>query len=214
MKVFVLSIICFVIALCAFAENRQERIYKQVTENGRRVGRWLDFSELYEYDENGGRVHYKNAQGFETWSECDSFGNEIHTKSSDGEEVWYEYDDKNKVIHSKNKSGDESFWEYDSKCREIHYISDYLEAWYEYDDKGNCIHFTTNGFESWYEYDAAGNKIHTKDSFGDESWVDFDSNGKTKSEKKKDGSLIFFVNEYEYFPNGKLKSLLVYKYKK
>lgn len=77
-------------------------------------------------------IHYKNSNGYETWSEYDNDGNKIHVKDSDGVEEWYEYDKNNNKIHYKNSNGD--------------------EKWYKYDAKGNMIRCKDNEFEVLYSY--------------------------------------------------------------
>ena len=72
---------------------------------------------LYEYDSNGNKTHYKNSTGYEWWSEYDSNGNEIRFKDSNGFEYWYDYDSNGKVIHFKNSDGVENW--YDSKDNSI-----------------------------------------------------------------------------------------------
>jgi len=72
---------------------------------------------LYEYDSNGNEIHYKNSDGFESWSKYDSHGKVIHFKNSDGYEYWYEYDGNGNEIHYKNSDGYERW--YDSNGNRI-----------------------------------------------------------------------------------------------
>ena len=138
------------------------------------------FESWSEYDDKGNQIHYKDSKENETWYEYDDKGNEIHFKTSSGFETWSEYDDKGNQIHYKDSNGFESWKEYDDKRNEIHYKdSKENEKWYEYDDMGNVIHYkNSNGFESWKEYDDKGNKIHYKTSEGEENCWEYDSNGK------------------------------------
>ena len=43
-----------------------------------------DSESLYEYDEFGNEVHFKDSSGYEEWKEYDKSGNVIHYKDSNG----------------------------------------------------------------------------------------------------------------------------------
>ena len=86
-----------------------------------------------DYDSKGNKIHYKNSNGYESWSDYDSKGNRIHVKRSDGAELWYDYDSKGNMIQRKDSNGD--------------------EMWHDYDSKGNEIHWKdSNGYEWWYKW--------------------------------------------------------------
>ena len=44
-----------------------------------------------DFDDNGNEVHFKDNNGFESWTEWDSNGYEIYTKTNIGIEYWIEY---------------------------------------------------------------------------------------------------------------------------
>ena len=46
--------------------------------------------KLREVDGNGKVIHFKNSDGFESWSKYDSKGNLNHFKKSNGFESWYD----------------------------------------------------------------------------------------------------------------------------
>ena len=41
-----------------------------------------DYKELYEYDDKGNKIHYKNSNGFEVWWKYNDKGYLIHIKKS------------------------------------------------------------------------------------------------------------------------------------
>ena len=88
-------------------------IYKSFTVNGETVSRWVIESVVFEFDEQGNNIHYKDSDGSEYWYEYDAKGNMIYSKDSNGYEGWYEYDAKGNMIHSKDSDGDEKWYEYE-----------------------------------------------------------------------------------------------------
>ena len=88
-------------------------INKSFTVNGETVSRLVIESLVYEYDEQGNKIHCKYSDGDEEWYEYDAKGNMIHSKDSDGDEEWYEYDAKGNMIYSKSSDGSEYWYEYE-----------------------------------------------------------------------------------------------------
>ena len=146
-----------------------DKIYKDVTINGKKASRLVRYEYFYEMNPEGKQIHYKNINGNEIWDEYDLKGNLIWREGTVDLEKWYEC------------------YNYDEKGNKIYYKIDtayeYRESWY--DSHGNIIHEKyKNGEEHWYEYDSNGNMIHDKTNLhneGDgtciESWNEYDSNG-------------------------------------
>lgn len=123
----------FLASLPVTAQELGEKIYKEVTVEGEQLYKWVEYSEITEYDLNGKEIHSKDSDGDEWWYESDSKGNEIHSKDSDGYEWWWEYDSNGKEIHYKTSSGYEEWYESDSNGNKIHSKNSYgCECWYEY----------------------------------------------------------------------------------
>ena len=173
--------------------NVGEKVYKEVSVNGKTISKWLIVSDITEYDIKGAEILYHESSNclkmeevsIENFLEeiCEGYddknydnkGNLIYVKSSVGDEIWYEYDNKGNKIHFKTSTGYEGWWKYDSKGNIIYYKNSLgNEEWYEYDNKGNKIHSKDNrGYEEWCEYDSKGNEIHYKDSKGYEEWTEY-----------------------------------------
>ncbi len=72
------------------------------------------------------------------------------------------------------------------------------------------IHYKSyTSYERWSEYDAKGNKIHYKDCDGDEYWHEYDSKGNRVYSRDQDGYEKLY--EYTYHPNGKVKTIRLFK---
>ena len=175
------------------------------------------YEDWYEYDKKGNLIHHKDSNGFENWHEYDSKGNRIYYKDSDGHENWSEYDSKGNIIYYKDSDGLEAWYEYDSHGNEIHVKSNKdRETWYEYkyDSKGNKIYSKETRsdydktFEAWYEYDKKGNEIYYKNSDGKEECYDYDEFGYLVHHKEFGHIETWY--EYEFYPDGKVKSRWTY----
>ena len=91
MKRFTFLAVFFILATLAFSAEVGERIYKEVTANGKMLSKLVVVYSITEYDKNGNLIHFKNSLGGEEWREYDSNGNLIHYKDSNGYEEWAEY---------------------------------------------------------------------------------------------------------------------------
>ena len=156
-KIFSLFALVFFLSCIApvtvFAEEYVlgKKYYKNFPGTG---NKWVKLNSITEYDKNGNKIYWQDADGYEAWYEYDKNGNEIHYKSFSGYEQWYEYDANGNLTHRKDSYGN--------------------EAWYEYDKNGNEIHMkNSDGYEDWYEYDKNGNKIYWKNSDGYEEWYEY-----------------------------------------
>lgn len=214
------KIICTVFIILAgtalFATEIGDKVYMEVEIDGDKVGKWVTFCVIEEYDANGWLI-YENSFNEETRYERDKYGSKIYQKSPDGSEIWFEpkYNKNNKLIYRKSSTGIEEWLEYDKNGEMIHYKkSDGTEEWYEYDSKGNCIHIKqSDGIEVWKEYDNKGNLVHTKRSNGLEFWDKYDKTGNTCISESSRGNV--YIDKYEYYEDGKtLKKVMVYAYYK
>ncbi len=198
------------IALCCTAllfaqEKIGDKVYKEVTVGGKKLGKWVvlvekkNFDPKYiitetagsktinEYDDKGRNIH---AQYYLMDSEYNSETNDYEDVLSLSGEIWLEYDAKgNKVYEKEWESNDEEFietrYEYDSKGNMIYEENSLgIEFWYDYDAKGNLVHAKSNNdFEEWYEYNAKGKNIHHKTNSGYETWSSYDAKGNCVNQK-------------------------------
>ena len=87
---------------------------------------------------------------------------------------------------------------------------------YQYDEGGRCIHAQTSGDETWREYNKDGKQTLYKSSYGSYKITEYDSNGNeiyhgyypAKGNSRREWT------EYEYYPNGQLKSKKIYTFSK
>lgn len=235
------KIICTVFIILAgtavFASEVGDKVYMEVEIDGDKVGKWVVFCIIEEYDVNGWPI-YENRLNKETRYERDKYGSKIYEKLPDGSETWFEpkYDKNNKLIYRKSSTGIEEWFEYDKNGNVIHCKkSDGTEEWYEYNSKGNHIHIKqSDGIEIWYEYNSKGNNIHTKRSDGIEVWYEYDNKGTLVHIKASDGYELWykydktsntyisefkdgrvFINKTEYYEDGKTpKKIMAYAYDK
>jgi YD repeat-containing protein len=134
---------------------------------------------IFEYNDDGNCIYYKNSDGYEWWKEYDTNGNEIHCKDSHGNEQWSEYHPNGKLIHYKNSAK--------------------FEFWQEFDFNGKCIHYkNSTGFEEWWEYDYNGKLIYHRNNDGFEYWYDADGNEIDKPTEKKDNDTMSNNNTQTY----------------
>jgi len=195
------KIICivfiFLVGTALFATEFGDKVYMEVEIDGDKVGKWVTFCAIREYDVNGGLI-YDNTLNRETRYECDKYGSTIYEKLPDGSETWFEpkYDKNNKLIYRKSSTGQEEWFEYDKNGNNIHYKKfDGLETWKEYDSKGNCIHEKrSDGMEYWSKhYKTGGNAYYITDTNG----------------------LFVWIDKYEYWEDGKTpKKIMIYAYNK
>ncbi len=171
-----------------------------------------DFEEWYEYDSKGHVIHLKQNNGYEERHEYDSKGNQVHYRNSSGKESWSEYDSKGHVLKKTFSDGSFESFEYDSKGNEIHYTdSNGNETWFEYDSKNRLVYtkYSPSGNEVWCEYDSKGNLIHEKWLYNNyEYWKTYDKKGREIYTKYSAGAEYWM--EYEFYPNGKVKSKTTY----
>lgn len=230
-------VFCFVFLLCSFyifAQNIGDKVYKEVTVDGKRVNKWLELCSEKKYNENGllitdGRNYYeyddKNNivyyyEGYsldyiKEWHKYDSNGREIYFKCYkealmfgvyEDREEWYEYDENNNRIYEKHRS-----YEY------------YKEYWNEYDSnckitKRKCSDNTSEIFI----YDLKGNLIHKKDFDGTDFYYEYDEennmiisyyNGKSETYKYKSGKVVYHkeVDGTRYWYEYDEKNNLIYE---
>ncbi|MBR5934182.1 MAG: hypothetical protein IK002_09370 [Treponema sp.] len=167
----------------------------------------------YEYDENGKIIHEIYNNTFETWYNYDSSGKLIYKKESSGKEYWYEYDSKGNLVHIKGSREDEHWWTYDANGYLIYEEARNFRRWYDYDTDGHVVYEKDgSGGEDWYKYDQAGNKIYhrLKNSYFEfeEIWG-YDEHGKENYYRNSSGYESF--NEYEFYPNGKVRMVKTYE---
>lgn len=235
------KIICIVFIILAgtalFATEIGDKVYMELEIDGDKVGKWVTFCAIEEYDANGWLI-YENSFNEETRYEHDKYGSKIYQKSPDGSEIWFEpkYDKNNKLICRKDSKGAEEWFEHDKNGNVLRYKrSDGFEEWYEYNSKGNRIHTKrSDGFEEWYEHDSKGNCIHTKRSDSIEIWYEYDNKGTLVHIKASDGYEVWykydktsntrisefkdgrvFIAKTEYYEDGKTpKKIMMYAYDK
>lgn len=199
------QIICTVFIILAgtavFASEVGDKVYMEVEIDGDKVGKWVTFSAIKEYDINGSiiyRNYFNENTGdcSEIWFELkyDKNNNLIYQEDSEGTEEWLEYDKNGNMIHSKQSTG--------------------AEFWREYDSKGNCIHEERpDGIESCMEYDSKGNRIYEKSSDGYEVWYKYDKTGNTRIIEISSGYV--YIDKYEFYEDGKTpKKIMTYVYNK
>lgn len=165
------------------------------------------WEEWYEYDSNRNNVHSTDSLGGELWKEYDSNGNKIHSKRSDGYEFWYEYDENGNMIHYHSKH-------YEDYLKKFFYT----DTWYEYDENGNRTHeLNSPGSECWRKYDSKGNLIYYKQDYGYVKYEceyehQYNSQGNIIYTKINTGEELWY--EYEYYPDGKIKTEKRFELKK
>ena len=215
-KQIICTVFIILVSTALFATEIGDKVYMELEIDGDKVGKWVTFCSISEYDVNGWLI-YKNSFNEETRYERDKYGSKIYEKLPDGSETWFEpkYEKNNKLIYRKSSTGIEEWFEYDKNSNVIHYKkSDGFEEWNDYDSKGNCIHTKqSDGFEEWREYDSKGNLVHVKASNGHEILYKYDKTGNTHMGEFKDGSV--FISKYEYYEDGKTqKKVMTYMYDK
>ena len=216
-KSSILSLIILLAAsLPSTAQNPGDRVFKEVTENGKKVIKELLYDSVTEYNEDGKEIYTAfffplKPFKYEDWIEYDNKGNITHKKHSSGYEEWYKYNSNGNKSYEKNSAGEEICYEYDQNGKLIHekHPNDY-EKWYEYDSKGNIIHGKSSGnYEQWNEYGQNGKLIYKKmiyeseEAYSIETWYEYDSKGNITHEKNSDDEETWY--EYKFHPNGKLK---------
>ena len=69
------SILSLILLLSAFfpiaAQSLGDKVYKEVTVDGKRVNKWVIFDSITDYDEKGNEIHGKSTwpSEFEYWNE-------------------------------------------------------------------------------------------------------------------------------------------------
>ena len=215
-KKIICIVFIFLVGTAVFATEIGDKVYMEVEIDGDKVGKWVAFCIIEEYDVNGWLI-YENGFNKETRYERDKYGSKIYEKLSDGSETWFEpkYDKNNKLIYRKSSTGIEEWFEYDKNGKMIHCKkSDGTEEWYEYDSKGNRIRTKrSDSIEIWYEYDNKGTLVHIKASDGYEVWYKYDKTSNTRISEFKDGRV--FIAKTEYYEDGKTpKKIMMYAYDK
>lgn len=164
-----------------------------------KTNRFGHIDELWEYDDSGNMIYYKDPYGCETWYEYDS-NKLVKMTCSSGFYKRHEYDKNGKLIYSAqgdiSRDGDkvtithEEWKDRDENGKVIHYKeSRGFESWKDRDENGKVIHYKdTCGFESSKDRDENGKVIHYEDNCGNESWIKYDKNGKEIHFIHRDGT--------------------------
>lgn len=176
----------------------------------------------------------------ETWYEYDSRGNEIHRIEKNSERgdtetyIKIQYDDKGNMIYSKssNRYGEQETWITYKNGRKSIFIKNAVSddvpyfsqcpIWIDYDENGRQIRAKMvagqiGGYasdervrnvaqfrEQWSTYNENGDIIQKKSKTYEE-----DRNGNVRNEVK-DEPTEYYLYDYEYYPNGKLKKKTKY----
>ena len=222
-KQIICTVFIILVNTAVFATEIGDKVYMEVEIDGDKVGKWVTFCSISEYDVNGWLI-YKNSFNEETRYERDKYGSKIYQKLPDGSETWFEpkYDKNNKLIYRKDSKGTEEWFEYDKNGNLLHYKkSDGDEVWYEYDSKGNCIHTKkSDGDETWTEYDNKGREIYSKWAYGREEWSKYYKTGGNAYQIIEVNSpgynyTIVYIYKYEFYEDGKTqKKIMMYAYDK
>lgn len=194
-----------------------------------------DYQSWYKYDSQGRAVSFKDTYGTVRTDKYTSKGRIAYYKNKykdavieynlDGKiihandkknkyEEWYYYDEKGNLIRKVDSDNGEIRYEYDSAGNEIYRVEyNDAEIWHEYDENGNCIHFkSSNGYEDWSEYNSDGKLIYQKTNKGEITTYDYDEAGRQihyKMSKEKKVEDVYY--EFEFYPNGKIKTRTCYK---
>ena len=186
------------------------------------------FETWNEYDEAGRETHYKcldysdkRHPQEETWHEYTAGGNLLHKKKFS---VEYVDPETNLYSSTRTEKTEEEIYTFDDHENELSLElyhdgkkDDYSrKGSYKYDDKGRMTYEFHGNYtdgklgentEGWYEYDDNGYltrmkvKAYSTRSFG---------SYKPESVPTKE---YFFVNQYSYHKNGKIKDCIRYYYK-
>lgn len=173
------------------------------------------------YDDFGNITKYKmedffddGSSVYEYWKEYNKQGKEIKFRNNKGEETSFDYDQDEKLV----------------SCLETKIDGDktvFFTINYEYNSDGKLIaEKRSDGYEIVYEYDTEGDKNSSIDSNGVITKYNKDGHIIYYKDKKREycekidsrGNVIYvkidsseWVDEYEYYPNGKRKTRKVYK---
>ena len=175
--------------------------------------------ETYTYDKKGNLILFANENGYEQKYEYDKKGNLIRMFDNEEFEVWYTYDEKGKLLSERSNES--------------------METHYTYDEAGNLYQTEVCDLEGdaiiemeWYYYDENNRLIRMEPSMGNAVDYTYDKDGRLIGERysdgttveyayTKDGRLLYRIEttseaeyedfyEYEYWSNGKVKSITQY----
>lgn len=187
----------------------------------------------YEYDSLGRLVSETDPGGNQTFYEYDGNGNILKKTDRNGVTIEYKYDGLNRIISKKNsKDGDEKEikFAYDLLGNTVKMSDVNGTTIYEYDNLGrvSCIDYE-DGIRQMYSYDSSDQVtnlrlerngideldiIYGYDNLGRLSEVEdkgrryvyrYDKSGRLKEEVNDHTG---FRTLYEYYPSGKIKSLV------
>ena len=151
--------------------------------------------------------------------------------------IEYEYDENGKEIHSKNNKGEERITEDSSEGKTTKIIGKEMDEdrlknysiMIEYDEQGRKVHTKhSNGYEEWWEYYSDNKLKMYHDNKGPETNSGDDKTGEKLNEDKNEnrkefdsrGNLIYHLlsngyetyNEYDYYPNGVIRTKIGYEF--
>ena len=170
-----------------------ERFYEEYDNIVNRIVDF-EFNEWYEYDKSENLIYYKNSDGRE--ERYNSKGKTIWEKDIDGKEYTYEYDSDGNILSYKTSDGRTITYEY-KKVEDLVYCTKNGKSTYSYvkDSQGNQIYYCSEeGKVTHRIYDLQGNEICYH--YNPNKW-----------NVKSTEHWTF----YEYHPNGKLKSKMIYE---
>lgn len=212
----------------AFAIDVGRFSYIPITVNNTTENRWMEFNNLYEYDEGGRLIHAKGTGNDETWREYNKDGKQTLYKSSYGSYIITEYDSKGNKTYEKSyldnvptecwygsdeilirKKEGSSEWLYNEKGKITKHTYSNNEITYTYDDNGNLLSEISQNSDGqiWklkeYTYDEHGSLISLR--IKDDMYI--------QRERKKFSKKIIetvqyrydkirFENQYKYDKNG------------
>ena len=147
---------------------------------------------IIEYDKKGNEIHWKNDQGEERYTEYNLEGNPILIKGIEMDEgkmiefsIITEYDELGRKVHTEYSNGYEEWWEYYSDNKLKVYHDNKGSETYKRDDKKGLEYKNENR----REYDSKGNLIYNLLSNGYGSYY-----------------------EYDYYPNGIIRTKVGYEF--
>ncbi len=161
--------------------NYEEGYEYEYTEDHR--PRLINIKYKKENEEINGIITYENDTIIYQYSN----GNE-RIEDLAGQLLYEKYDH----YEDNQINGKQETW-YNSSGNIIHYKDNSKEYWNDYDSENRIIHYKDNSCEYWTDYDKNGNEIHTK-SFGEKSYDNYE-----------------YYYEYEFYSNGKIKTIKEYK---
>ena len=174
--------------------------------------------ESYEYADDGSYVYkantgYKNSIMEKHFSPDGKLNFEIDKWEH---KIWY--DEKGRKIKDGLSSDWASEWKYNDAGQVVYHKYPYSgcieETWLDYDADGNVVHYKwlldrgekhydDQNLEIWAEYDEHGYPVYIRALYG---------NGIGWKEVRYVCVEYFYINEYSYHKNGRIKDCLQYRY--